>query len=230
VPNIIKIGIFAAQIIRRWWGEMSGATSIPLAFIALLQQGHERRFFALLAFCALWVCVIKLAWMNYQLLEKQKPKFRLSCGKDIIGCNVPSLNGSMQFFRLCVEAQGQNEIKNCRGHLIKIEKDGNVVFGHDSLILTFARAEDPDTLAKTLHPNIPEFLDVLCTVNVVHTVCTADKNRTPALDQNRDYVFSLTGDYILTVAVSGDGVPPATAKLKFTWKGQWMTASIEKIK
>jgi ABC-type nickel/cobalt efflux system permease component RcnA len=47
---------------------MSGATSIPLAFVALFSDGtYQKESFAILAFLALWVCVIRTAWKSEQL-------------------------------------------------------------------------------------------------------------------------------------------------------------------
>lgn len=53
---------------------MSGGLSIPFAFAALFTEGHPKRYFAALAFVALWVFAIRLAWKNYQIMviEKQK--------------------------------------------------------------------------------------------------------------------------------------------------------------
>ena len=54
-----------------WTGLMSGGLSIPFAIAALNYQGHERRIFILLAFCALVVFAIRVVWKNYTLMEKQ---------------------------------------------------------------------------------------------------------------------------------------------------------------
>lgn len=61
-----------ASIVGGWWSLMSGAISIPFAFAALFSEGHPRRYFALLAFVALWVFVIRVVWKNYQMLEANK--------------------------------------------------------------------------------------------------------------------------------------------------------------
>ncbi len=161
--------------------------------------------------------------------SKLKPKFKLSCNKDITGCAIENPNGSMKFFRLQVETDCIDGIKECKGHLIKIEKDGVVVYDHDAVELPFARAEETDSLAKTIFPSVPYFLDVLVTYNPVHAVNFATKGHFPALNQNREYIFAKTGEYILTVGVSGKGVPTVKTRLKFDWKGQWFTATIEQI-
>lgn len=74
--TIFNASKILVSICGGWWSLMSGAVSIPFAFIALLSHGHEKRYFALLAFCALWVLAIRTAWKNYQIAnpkEKGKP-------------------------------------------------------------------------------------------------------------------------------------------------------------
>ena len=171
----------------------------------------------------------KYAEQIEKMIEKQKPKFKLSCSKDINGCAIENPDGSMKFFRLQVETDCVDGIENCKGHLIKIEKDGAIVYDHDAIELPFARANEPDCLAKTIFPGIPYFLDVLVTYNRVHAVNFATKGHFPAFDQKREYIFGSNGEYILTVGVSGEGVPTVKTRLKFDWKGQWFTATIEKL-
>jgi hypothetical protein len=163
------------------------------------------------------------------LLERFKPKFKLSCSRDMVGCHVPSLNGQWSIRRVQVVADCESAIKNCRGHLIKVEKDGVVVFGHDTLVLPFAKSEAEDCLAKTLHPHIPEYLDVLCWFNPGNIVHFATKPIMPALDHERQYVFNKEGIYILTVSVTGDGPLPGTIKLKFKWGNPFNEAVLEQL-
>lgn len=54
-----------------WWSIMSGALSIPFAFVALFVQGRERTIFAVLGFCALWIFALRLAWKNYEISTVQ---------------------------------------------------------------------------------------------------------------------------------------------------------------
>jgi hypothetical protein len=54
---------------------MSGALSIPFAFLALFMQGHPRELFAVLAFCALLILAIRTAYKNarsYSDIERLK--------------------------------------------------------------------------------------------------------------------------------------------------------------
>jgi len=69
-PKIRKIAEIVFTICGGWTGLMSGGLSIPFAIAALTYQGHERRIFILLAFCALVVFAIRVVWKNYTLMEK----------------------------------------------------------------------------------------------------------------------------------------------------------------
>src|ERR1700679_2476661 len=135
---------------------MGCSTSIPFAYFALFSDGtHAKWWFALLSLAALWICTIRMAYQNY-------PKLKLSCNKNINACAVPNAGNSMKYFRMVVETGCVNGVENCKGHLIKVEKNGIVVYDHDPRELPFAPAERDDCLSKTISPNVPEHLDVLC--------------------------------------------------------------------
>jgi hypothetical protein len=73
MPNWKKIATIAKLIVEicgGWWGVMSGAFSVPFAFMALYAQGRERMNFAVLAYCALWVFVVRVGWKNFKLRER----------------------------------------------------------------------------------------------------------------------------------------------------------------
>jgi hypothetical protein len=48
-------------------------------------------------------------------------------------------------------------------------------------------------------------------------------------DEKGKYVFEQKGEYVVTVAVSGDGAPTVPIKLKLNWQGDLEAATIEKI-
>jgi hypothetical protein len=55
------IGVRLKQIadwIKEWFGYMSGALSIPFAFLAALNVGSQRLLFGILAYCGLWILVL----------------------------------------------------------------------------------------------------------------------------------------------------------------------------
>lgn len=186
-------------------------------------------------------------------IEKSLPKFKLSCGDYPAGCKVKSGNGQVYFFRMRVETDCINGIEKCLGHLTKIEKDGEIVFEHDSLELPFAKSEEPDSLAKRIGRGDPKWLDILfvkvhqprrmdsteilARINNPHAfqkeddrdrVWIATRQPSSANDINGNYIFETAGEYILCVNVIGDKAD-ARAVLKFTWTGYAATSTIEKI-
>lgn len=213
--------------------------------LGFTQSTEQRELYRLAFFYSLWFLMFLVLGRlfvvtPYKIIRKQdeqlaelherlRPKFKLSCTKDMIGCHVPNVNGQWRILRVQVVSDCDTAIKNCRGHLLKVEKDGITVFEVDSLVLPFAPSEDEDCTAKTLNPHIPEYLDVLCWHNPGNIVNFALKGGRAALDHKRDYVFKDDGTYILTISVTGDGPPPETTKLKFIWKNPYATAYMEKI-
>ncbi len=220
--QILHSGRFIASIFGGWWGLMSGALSIPFALAALIFHGHERIIFALLAFFTLWICVLIMACKNY-------PKFKLFCHKGIQGCAVTNDDQTMKFFRVRVETSCMNGIEGCLGHLTMIVKNNVIVFDHESRELPFAPSNTDDSLAKTIFPDTPYYLDVLAIHCPTKTIYIATKGGCVSKDKNGNYVFGGSGEYILHVNVTGKGVATASVKLKFDWRGDWATATMEKF-
>ncbi|MGA3283417.1 MAG: hypothetical protein ABSD57_03015 [Verrucomicrobiota bacterium] len=71
IPRWVR---FLAEIVGGWGSLMSGAISIPFAFLAIALGGKAGTWFAVLAFVTLWVFVIRTAWKNYQILAIQNPE------------------------------------------------------------------------------------------------------------------------------------------------------------
>jgi len=133
------------------------------------------------------------------------------------------------FFRVKVEADGGQSIKNCTAILTSIGKDGKTKWGGDSAKLTFAQGEAPDAFSKTIRSKVPEFFDVLAVTNKGEMY---PGTYYPAFGRLWPYqptlpeIFSESGDYILAVAVSGDDVPTETGLLKFTWTQNWQISAL----
>jgi hypothetical protein len=66
-----KWATIIVQITGRWWAIMSGAVSIPLAFLALVFGGKPGTWLAILGYVALWSLVIKMACTNYKARSKK---------------------------------------------------------------------------------------------------------------------------------------------------------------
>src|SRR5262245_43050279 len=73
-----------ASSIREWWGIMSGALSIPFAFLALFNV-PGRLLFASLAYIGLWALVFAQARRISELQKPvSSPKVVLRVGTDLI--------------------------------------------------------------------------------------------------------------------------------------------------
>ncbi len=178
-------------------------------------------------------CKAKLLEVFRSDLTLPAPQLRMSCHSKIPGCvketrftreRIPT-----NFFRVRVEADGAQSIKNCTAILTSIEKDGRTRWGGDSAKITFAQGEQPDTFAKTIRCKAPEFFDVLavtCKGEMFPGTYDTIHGRWWPYHPSLPEIFSEHGDYIIAVAVSGDDVPTETATLKFNWTGNWQTSSL----
>ncbi len=208
-----------------WLTLLSGAISTALAILALTAEGPPRIYFSILAFLALWVCVIRLGIANYALLDRQKPKFKISCGHDIPGCTVDSPGNNTRYFRLLVKTDSVTTVHKCRGYLSKIEKGRVVLFDYDRRDLPFAPAEAEDSLEKTIFPDTPYHLDILAVAGGKVYICI--KGRMPAVNTDGKPIFQECGEYLLTVGVCGENVPTQIVKLKFSVNDNWTEDTLE---
>jgi uncharacterized membrane protein HdeD (DUF308 family) len=63
-----------ADSVGAWWGIMSGAVSIPFAFLALFNL-PGRLLFAALAYISLWVLIVAQAKRILELQKRSRPYF-----------------------------------------------------------------------------------------------------------------------------------------------------------
>jgi hypothetical protein len=158
-------------------------------------------------------------------------RLRIACDPHIEGCVRRVSWGKdvwANFLRVKVESGSSASIKNCAGFLIRIEKDGRTKWGGENAQLTFAHGKDPDAFAKTIRSKMSEFLDVLV-VSSKNEIFTATKDHSWRYRPLIPEIFSEPGDYLLTVKITGDGVPTVTAPLRFTWTQNWKTAVLTLI-
>ena len=210
-----------------WWSLLSGACSAALTVAAVLSQGSDRKICALLAFGALWVFALRVVWKNYQMLQQQKPKFKISCGNGIPGCTVDSPGNNTRYFRLLVKTDSITTVHKCRGYLAKIEKGRLVLFDDDRRDLPFVPSEAEDSLEKTIFPNTSYHLDVLAVAGGKVYICV--KGGMPALSTGGKPIFQECGEYLLTVGVCGENVSTQIVKLQFSVKDNWTENTLEMV-
>lgn len=210
-----------------------GVTLISPIWLAWLAHMELRNtwHFALYGFAILIGTAFWHSFLQYDdLAEKQRPKIRTSCGRDIVGSRPLNEWGSglVCFLRIAVESESQIPLKNCRATLIEIGKDDKIRWGGDSAVLTFAPGEDSDSQCKTIYPKKPEYVDVLA---VHHTgeIRPGTKDRKWLFLPRLDQIFDERGDYTLTVHIAGDSIPPELVRLKFEWRGHIGDSSLEQV-
>lgn len=92
----MKSALFISRLFGGWLGLMSGGLSIPFAFLALfLPAGTAKVSFAILAFCALWVLVIKSGWNNYSNIKSVAKEKQLYLFQGSLTDRLRYLNGQM---------------------------------------------------------------------------------------------------------------------------------------
>jgi hypothetical protein len=99
---------------------MSGAISIPIAFLAIIFGGKAGFWLAVSGFVALLYLAIKGAWTNYQMMETQKPKE--TSDLEIVG--VPIDIATTQYHLCQIRIHNKNSTKtadNVRVELIALE-------------------------------------------------------------------------------------------------------------
>jgi hypothetical protein len=171
--------------------------------------------------------------------QESELRLHIECDSSVEGCVAEArwtINGKplrVNFFRIAVNVVGQDQsVRNCTGFLRRIEKNGKTKWGGNNAQLTFAQAEEPDTFSKVIRHSVAEYLDVLA-VTSGNQIFPGTKPisgiRGWPFVPGMGEIFSEPGDYLLTVVITGDGVPPITALLKFTWTQDWQTAALTLI-
>jgi hypothetical protein len=166
--------------------------------------------------------------------EILRPKLILSCNSGISSCAVIAQSTHLYYFRIIVKNDcGQQGITGCFGKLMKVEKDGKTIRDQETNKLPFAPAADADSTAKTIHAGDSYPLDAIAlffekTPNMV-LFPEKDGKLIEPMEKSDKFLFGTFGEYILTIKVFGDGVPPATGRFKFKWTGDYATSDFTLI-
>jgi hypothetical protein len=156
------------------------------------------------------------------LRERLRPKLRMVCDPNFPGCSQRSPH--VQWLRVAVDCDGVNSVEGCRGYISNIRKDGLARWTGDSATVTFAPGDEDDATSKTIHSGKSEFLDIFGITYVGSKLHVATKGRNWQFAPDLRTIFAETGDYFLTITISGRSVPPIQAELKFTWTRNWATS------
>jgi hypothetical protein len=211
------------------WGRIiSGALSVPFIIAGLFAPNLSARIsFALLAYLGLWVMVGLQAREVLELKERLKPKLRMFWDDD--GCvkHMTRAPTPFVFFRVGVESMGVDHASDCKGFLTRIEKDGTTRWSGNNVLLTFAPEEHEDATSKTIRDKVPEYLDVI-SIGQSGALFLGTKGRIW-----RDYfepvgsLFAESGEYILTIKVSGRETRTVEGRLKLCMAENGLESSME---
>ncbi|SRR5258706_1693249 len=158
-----------------------------------------------------------------ELEEKIRPKIKLFCEERPVATRFGD-GKRVNYFRLVVTADCLQAISGCTGFLINIKKDQLMEMAHESIQLTFSPGSQSDALSKTIHPDVPAYLDILAITEKNEILICAAGFSVPF--SIKDRIFGETGAYILTTVVSGNGISPERRELRFNWTGDFNTASL----
>jgi hypothetical protein len=110
-----------ADTVGTWWGIMSGAFSIPFAFLMFFFS--QRWLFATLAYLSLWVLVISQGRRISELQKRlELPNVKLHVGRDLID-GADDFDGPFPatWVRGRITNTGDRGIEGCRVKLLKVE-------------------------------------------------------------------------------------------------------------
>jgi len=220
----VRIGTFLVE----WGRVISGGLSVPFIIAALVVPNVSARIsFALLAYLGLWVMVGLQAKEILELRERRRPKLRMFCEDEPCAKHMTRTETPFVFFRVAVESVGVNHVRDCKGFLTRIEKDGATRWSGDNILLTFAPEQQEDATSKTIGEKIPEYLDVVavaqCGVLFLGTKGRIWQNYFEPLAS----IFSDRGDYILTIKVSGRGTSTIEERVKLRIAENYVESSME---
>lgn len=133
----------------------------------------------------------------------------------------------MMYCRVKVESNCLIVVRQCKGRLLSINRNGEVVFEGGPLILPFAPAEHEDAIDKHIHPHAPEYLDFMGISDNNAIILTPYKHHAPSA-VNYNTIFREHGEYRMKLAVLCDG-PTAQIDLIFSWTGDRTTSTIVQV-
>jgi hypothetical protein len=106
------------------------------------------------------------------------------------------------FLRLLVTTESISQIRNCQGHLTRLERDNQKIWSGLHL-LTFAPEEDDDATDKTIRHGYNYHLDVIAIGGNGVLFLGSKRRHWPGHFPPIGEIFSKKGDYFLTINVSG---------------------------
>jgi len=130
-----------------------------------------------------------------------------------------TVQAKCDWYRMKVETiPGGLPQTGCCARLTTIKRGDNVLMSGESPLLSFAPGEQPDATNKTIHPDVPEFVDVVAvTYGEQPQVFLPLHGNRASSSVDWANIFSLPGDYYFEVSVVSEKAPTVNARLLFHW-------------
>jgi hypothetical protein len=154
---------------------------------------------------------------------KASAELRLEADPNIKGCHTLNITGGGRITKYLHAAVSVNidHVTNCKAYLTMIVEDDRIEWiGQEQL--TFSPSEASDSLGKTIHHGITSFLDVLAITNDGTIYLCNEKREWLRWPRLHD-IFSKHANYVLTIAIAGDGIATQSKNFVFNWTGNWQT-------
>jgi hypothetical protein len=131
-------------------------------------------------------------------------------------------------YRVRVDAVCNKEVTNCSGHLITISREDDDKPWEPNERLLFSAFENrAEAIAKTIHPDKSEFLDVF------HITSHNDIKIYSELPLPHSFhpkkIFSEFGAYRLKIMITAPGCSTESIELLFNWTGEMTTSTVLRI-
>jgi len=135
------------------------------------------------------------------------------------------------YYRIKVDNDSASPVNACRGRLVSVKLWDNdkyiSIFDGDTLDLTFAPAERPDTIAKTVNQGISEYLDFIIITDDCKVIIPTYKWES-YVSAHADTMFERYGYYLLRIAIVYAG-STVFENILFLWNGNRQTLELRSI-
>lgn len=169
------------------------------------------------------------------LLDKLRPKINCFFSQQDSGCrrqDVVTTLGTLRFkadyYRIKVTTKRTAILPRCSGNLISIERDGQIVFDGEPIILAFAPNNRPDSNVQDIRDGVPQFLDFVM-ITEDNKIRLYPKDMVLPGSVAWGSVLSQTGEYIFSIVVSSPSSVSEMRKIKLQWNGNWKEAVLTDV-
>ena len=171
--------------------------------------------------------------------ELYQSKLIVACGSDVPGSKFISEDGCdfNKAFRVVIRSCGFNPIVHCQGRLISVTKNSEKIWENDIAILTFVKANSPESICKTIPKDAPQYLEILGVAedndgmgNITNRLLFGVNAHNRQFSSKLEKEFrDNRGEYIITIGITGHSTISVGATLRFIWTGDYEASTLTLI-